>query len=80
LRDQGEVESGGRTVRRLTGEEHGAKIRYDVDPKTFMPVAGRIGQATFDVEVYEKLPYDEQLLEITPPPGTKKVVRAFKRR
>lgn len=78
LTDQGEVESGGRTVRRLVGDG----VVYDVDPATFVPLQGSIDipgvSLKFTVERYEKLPLDAEtakLLTITPPPGTKTIVQ-----
>jgi hypothetical protein len=72
LRDAGEIDAGGRTVRRLVSviTEHGRLARtltYDVDPVTFAPVQGSIvwfakdGRRAappfrFTVERYERLP------------------------
>ena len=78
LTDQGEVESGGRSVRRLAGEVSGEPLTYDVDPATFAPVAGAHGKGSFTVERYEKLPLTDEtaeLLTLTPPAGAKVTVK-----
>lgn len=82
LTDQGEVESGGRVVRRFTHPQ--GEVVFDVDPKTFAPIAGSSTPATdgvryhYTIERYEKLPLDAEtakLLEIQPPAGTEIVRR-----
>jgi hypothetical protein len=50
LRDTGEVTAGGRTVRRLIGEQRVPEVKgtfvqrttYDVDPQTFAPLGGTV--------------------------------------
>jgi len=71
LRDTGEIESGGRTVRRLVASSDSGRTRqefvYDVDPETFAPVGGSVTTTSdetsgttfvfsFRVERYETLP------------------------
>ncbi|MTD44463.1 hypothetical protein GKE82_09205 [Conexibacter sp. W3-3-2] len=52
FRDEGEVSSGGRTVRRLVATDvtdaRSRTITYDVDPESFAPVAGRVVVRTSD--------------------------------
>jgi hypothetical protein len=88
LRDEGEQQVEGRTVRRLVRDDPEMQFVVDVDPVTFVPVAGSLafGSApearrspvfTFAVEVFERLPVtsaNEQRLKITPPAGTRRVV------
>jgi hypothetical protein len=90
LRDEGEMQVGGRTVRRLSRDERGIRtLVFDVDPVTFAPLGGtlnffrRAGQGkplftfTFVVEAFERLPITtetEKLLTIAPPAGTRTVV------
>jgi hypothetical protein len=90
LKDEGEVQSGGRSVRRLSRNDNGLRMLvFDVDPVTFAPLGGTIyfyrgkGQArpiftlAFVVEVFERLPIapdTEKRLKIPPPAGTRTVV------
>jgi hypothetical protein len=88
LTDEGEQQSGGRTVRRLTKDDGLRKMVFDVDPVTFVPLGGsmtlrppnsRFPATTnaFVVEAFERLPITaetEKLLKITPPAGTKTTV------
>jgi hypothetical protein len=88
LRDEGEQQAGGRTVRRLVGEDGLRRMVFDVDPVTFVPLGGSMTlrpptarqqtmTATFVVEVFERLPItpeSEKLLQLTPPDGTKTTV------
>ena len=90
LIDQGEQQSGGRTVRRLVRDDGLRRLVLDVDPQTFVPLGGsmtyrtpgetRIPEHTvnYAVEVFERLaisPETEQLLTFTPPAGTRTVTR-----
>ncbi|MDA0168007.1 hypothetical protein OJ998_02830 [Solirubrobacter taibaiensis] len=89
VRDDGLVTHDGREVRRLvrTERQDGFTRRfvYYVDPGTFEPVGGhlsiqRAGGKTFrgpefTVTLYERLPFDERLLEFKKTPDTKYVWR-----
>ena len=85
LQDDGNVLSGGRSVRRLVRDDGLRTLVFDVDPTTFVPVAGSLTYhpptdskvpeivTRFTVDVFERLPITpdtERLLTITPPPGT----------
>jgi hypothetical protein len=91
LEDEGEVQSGGRTVRRLVRDDNGLRtVVFDVDPVTFAPIGGtmtfrfphggRTMTITLAVEAFERLPITpetEKHLLLDVPPGTpKRVVTA----
>ena len=96
VRDEGEVRSRGRTVRRLVRDERSAgvlrqRLVYDVDPKTFAPVAATLSRwlpsrggrprmlsVRISVDAYKRIPLNAttaKLLEIETPAGTTVVVR-----
>ena len=90
LIDQGEMQAGGRTVRRLVRDDGLRRLVFDVDPQTFVPLGGSMTYRTpgktkipahtlnYTVEVFERLaisPETEQLLTFTPPAGTRTVTR-----
>jgi hypothetical protein len=90
VRDDGVVAVDGREVRRLVrdsprSEGLGRRLVYYVDPDTFEPVGGHFslrrpgGQysrgPSFNVTLYERLPFDERLLEFEKTPDTKYVWR-----
>jgi hypothetical protein len=89
LKDEGEQQAGGRTVRRLTKQDGLRTMVFDVDPVTFAPLGGSMTfrtppktkipemTLTFEVEAFERLPITaetEKLLKIAPPAGTKTTV------
>lgn len=89
LTDEGELQVGGRTVRRLVKDDGVRRTVYDVDPQTFVPLAGTTTYRTpkgssmppftapFVVEAYERLPLTpetERRLRIDPPAGTKTTI------
>ncbi|MBE2314894.1 hypothetical protein DVA67_002815 [Solirubrobacter sp. CPCC 204708] len=89
VQDRGEVQSGGRTVRRLVRTSRHVDTVIDVDPATFAPVGGstttKFGNrgpamtSTFVVEAFERLPItpqNEARLRIVVPEGTKRVVHS----
>ncbi|MDA0183916.1 hypothetical protein OJ997_26655 [Solirubrobacter phytolaccae] len=87
LTDTGEVRVDGRTVRRLKSDQDLFVLIYDVDPQTFAPVGGSrayympprkpggkrrwAGTFAFTVDVFERVPADENALTITPGADTK---------
>jgi hypothetical protein len=90
LKDQGEQQVGGRTVRRLSRDDGVRSMVVDVDPQTFVPLGGSISlrvpgnrkipehTMTFTVETFERLPISpdtEKLLTFTAPAGTRTVTR-----
>lgn len=90
VRDDGVVIVDGREVRRLVrdsprSEGLGRRLVYYMDPNTFEPVGGHFsllrpgGKYTrgpsFKVTLYERLPFDERLLEFEKTPDTKYVWR-----
>jgi hypothetical protein len=89
LKDAGEQQSGGRTVRRLTKDDGLRSIVFDVDPVSFAPLGGTMTfrtpprtripamTLTFVVEAFERLPItpeSEKLLVIRPAAGTNTTV------
>ncbi len=89
LKDEGEKQVEGRTVRRLTSDDGLRSMVFDVDPVSFAPLGGSMtyrGRAgtkiptmtlPFVVEAFERLPITaetEKLLRVIPPAGTKKTV------
>jgi hypothetical protein len=95
FKDEGEQQSGGRTVRRLSRDDGVRKLVVDVDPATFIPLGGTMSlrppgkplteamTMTFTVEAFERLPLTpetEKLLTFTVPRGTKVVTRTVEER
>jgi len=89
VRDDGVVTHDGRQVRQLVRTERNdgftRRFVYYVDPATFEPIGGRLtigrtGGKTFrgpefTVTLYERLPFDERLLEFEKTPDTRYVWR-----